>query len=137
MGGFFTEGSGTTVGDIMVSDVITLPPSSTVADVFKLMDEHGVRCVVIIEEDRRVTGIVTDSDVVFRAAGRGSLSQIPAADVMTPDPYCVAPDLDTNNAIRLMGEHGFRRLPVVKNDKLVGLVSIGDIIRAFMKRLSL
>lgn len=137
MAGFFGEDSHATVGDIMVRDVIALPPTASVADAFRIMDEKGVRCIIIADEGGHVSGIITDSDVVFRAAGRGGLSQISVTDVMTPDPYCVPPTLDTNEAIRLMGEHGFRRLPVVDDDKLVGLVSIGDIIRAFMKRLSM
>jgi len=137
MSGLFDDESKMTVGSIMVRDIATLPPTASVADAFKLMEEKDVRSIVVVDEDGGVAGIVTDSDVVFRAAGRGGLSQIPVADVMTPDPYTVEPNLDMNDAIRLMGEHGFRRLPVVENGKLVGLVSIGDIIRAFMKRLSM
>jgi len=135
MPGFFGDESSATVGSIMITDVVTVAPTATVGDVFQVMDETGVRCVIVAEDSGKVAGIVTDSDVVFRAAGRGSLSTISIADIMTPEPYCVDPSLNTNDAIRLMGEHGFRRLPVVENDKLVGLVSIGDIIRAFMQRL--
>lgn len=137
MAGSLKNENGTTVGSIMIDDVVVLPSSATVAEAFELMQEKNVRCVVVTEESGHVAGIVTDSDVVFRAAGRGGLSKILVADVMTPDPYCVPPDLDTNDAIRLMGEHGFRRLPVVEDDKLVGLVSIGDIIGSFMKRLDM
>lgn len=138
MAGFFGNEPHATVGAIMVAEVVTLLPSATVADAFGLMEEKGVRCVVVADESDKVVGIITDSDVVFRAAGRGGLSKMSIADVMTPDPYCVNPELDTNDAIRLMSEHGFRRLPVVDQDnKLVGLVSIGDIIGAFMKRLSI
>ncbi len=135
MNGFFDDESNMAVGSIMIRDVATLPPSASVAEAFELLNEKGVRSIVVVD-DGAVAGIVTDSDVVFRAAGRGALSQIKVAEIMTPDPYTVAPELDMNDAIRLMGEHGFRRLPVVQDGKLVGLVSIGDIIRAFMKRLN-
>lgn len=137
MSGLFDDESSMTVDNIMIRDVATLRPTASVADAFRLMDEKGVRSVVVVDEDDKVVGIITDSDVVFRAAGRGGLSRIPVADIMTPDPYTVEPTLDMNEAIRLMGEHGFRRLPVVEEGRLIGLVSIGDIIRAFMKRLSM
>lgn len=127
--------SGTVVGTIMVRDVVVLPPTATVREACGVMDDKDVRCIVVVDDSDGVRGILTDSDVVFRAAGRGDLSKTAVADIMTPEPYCVSQDLDTNEAIRLMGEHGFRRLPVTDGDQLVGLVSVGDVIRAFMRRL--
>lgn len=131
----FGNESSAVVGSIMITDVVTVPHTADVSHVFETMTDKDVRCVVVLDDSGSVNGIVTDSDVVFRAAGRGALSTISVADIMTPDPYCVPPTLGTNDAIRLMGEHGFRRLPVVEDGKLVGLVSIGDIIGAFMQRL--
>jgi CBS domain-containing protein len=83
--------------------------------------------VVPVVEDGRVTGVVTDRDIVLRAVADGDF-QAEVEDVVSDDVITCTPDMSTADAAELMSEHQIRRLPVVDADeRLVGIVSLGDL----------
>jgi len=94
------------------------------------MEERHVGSLVIIDNDRRPLGIVTDRDLaVRRDAQSGNLSRIKVWEVMTPLPQCVADEASIDEALKMMRGGPFRRLPVVdRGGCVVGLLSVDDIL---------
>ena len=103
--------------------LLVAPPQTTVSDAAKLMAKKNVGAVMVVENDHLV-GIFTERDAVFRviAEGRDSHTTL-LADVMTAAPHTVSPDKSFGYALLLMHENGFRHVPVVEEDKLIGIVS--------------
>lgn len=99
------------------------PPETLVSKAAKLMASKNVGAILVVE-DERLVGIFTERDVVFRVVAQGLDAQSTRlADVMTPAPDTVDPDKPFGSALLMMHEKGFRHLPVVKDGKVVGIVS--------------
>jgi citrate synthase len=121
-----------TVADLMSSPVVTAQPAETIAAVAQRMREHKVGSVVVVDHDARAIGILTERDML-RLAGAGSdASTAKVSEWMTDDPDTVAPDLDATDAFASLSQHGYRHIPVVDAGKLVGIVSMRDLMRVAM-----
>ena len=92
------------------------------------MREQSVGSVVVVDGERAV-GILTERDLVRLASAGADPAVDPVSTWMTPDPDCVAPDLDATVAFTSLAEHGYRHIPVVDGERLVGLVSMRDLMR--------
>jgi CBS domain-containing protein len=90
------------------------------------MKEEDTGVVPIVENGRPV-GVITDRDIVLRAVAVGSQANKPVGEIASGDLAFATPDMSTREATRIMGERQIRRLPVIENDRLVGIVSLGDI----------
>ena len=90
------------------------------------MKEEDTGVVPIVENGRPV-GVITDRDIVIRAVADGSQANKPVREIATGDLVCATPDMSTREATKIMSERQIRRLPVVENDRLVGIISLGDI----------
>ncbi len=113
---------------LMQKDVVTVPPSSTVHDAAVQMKEHHIGSVLIVEEDRKLRGILTDRDIVMTiAADSKDARSTCVRDVMTADPVTINADADVDSALRVMNREHVRRLPVTENGRLVGLLSSADL----------
>ena len=115
------------VRDIMTPNPRTAEPDTTLEEIATLMKQEDVG-VIPVMEDNRVTGIVTDRDIVVRciAAGKDP-TECTAEDIMSEGVNTIAPDADVDEAADLMAEEQVRRLAVVENGRLVGMLSLGDI----------
>ena len=103
--------------------ILKVPPETVVATVARLMAQKNVGAALVVQ-DARVTGIFTERDVVFRVVAPGlDPRTTPVSDVMTPAPHAVEPDKPFGYALLIMHDKGFRHMPVIENDKLVGIVS--------------
>ena len=119
---------GSKVRDVMTSNPLTMEERSSVRDAAIAMTGAGVGPVIVIDEDKNVTGIVTDRDIVVRVVARGlEPEDTPIADVCSRDLAVVTPDDDAAHAAELMRSLAVRRLPVVEGTCAVGVVSIGDL----------
>lgn len=127
----------TTVESIMVKEVHSVTSETKVSEVAHLMLEKHARCIIIVGSDGALQGIVTDSDIAFRCAGRAHTFDLPISEIMTADPISVGPSADIYDVVRIMGERGFRRLPVVEGDKVVGIVSVRDVVRHLLHDLEI
>lgn len=98
-----------------------------VSEACRLMAETQVGSVLIVDDQNRLEGIFTGRDTVKRvvADGRDSTST-KLSEVMTPNPVCMPTDNSAIEALRMMWDGGFRHIPVVDNDRVVGVVSRGD-----------
>ncbi|MGK5448891.1 CBS domain-containing protein [Streptomyces radiopugnans] len=115
------------VSEIMTADPTTVTPRTPIVEVARLMREEDIGEVLVAEEDH-LRGLVTDRDLVVRAmADARDINATTAREVCSSDLVTCAPDDEVGEAVRLMREHALRRLPVVHQDVLVGVVSIGDI----------
>lgn len=118
---------GKSVKDAMTSDVKTAAQSQSITEAAQLMKEEGVGAIPIVDGDRLV-GMLTDRDIVIRAIADGSDPQATqVGDIASRDPVTVRPDDDLDDAIRLMAQHQVRRLPVVEDGHLVGVVATADV----------
>src|SRR5918996_998292 len=118
-------GPATTVADLMSSLVITASPGATAAG---RMAEAGVGSIVILDGDRPV-GILTERDLVRLAADLTPSSEARLSDWATSDPDTIPPDTEPSAAMERMEERGYRHLPVVEDGRLVGVVSLRDLVR--------
>lgn len=111
------------------SAVFSVPPDITVAAAAKEMDRHRVGAILVIEGDR-IVGIFTERDVLARVVAAGVDPEATLIGrVMTRDPITVASSTTVEEIMTLFTNKRFRHLPVVDDGRLVGLISIGDILR--------
>ncbi|KXG78962.1 CBS domain-containing protein [Thermotalea metallivorans] len=114
------------VRDLMTSNVSVASPNTPVHQVAKQMKDLNVGSIPICDQDRHALGIVTDRDIVIRSVSQGNMNAS-AGDVMTSNLVYATPDMDAHEAAALMAKHQVRRLPVVENGKIVGILAIGDL----------
>jgi CBS domain-containing protein len=149
-----------TVADIMDREPVTVSPESSVEEVVRLLKNHELPGVPVVNEGGRCIGIITEADLVL-ADEQGDL-HIPhyielmggvvfleplrhfeerlrkavaskASDMMTADPVTVGPDQTVQEAARIIAEEGHNRLPVVEHGQLVGLVTRVDVLQALAR----
>lgn len=114
------------VRDHMSSDLLTVEATVSIVEVAQRMVERNVGAVLVVD-DGRLAGIMTERDLM-RAVARGLRDDTVVADCMTSDPETIAPDDTTEHAAVLMIHGGFRHLPVVDDDDVVGVLSIRDLV---------
>lgn len=118
---------GKKVRDAMTPGVRSVAPSDSVTEAAQAMKEQDVGSLPVVEAERLV-GIVTDRDIIVRAvAERVDPQTLTVGDVASGDLVTVEPDEDLEEALALMGRHRVRRLPVVENGRLVGVVAQADV----------
>ena len=110
--------------------VWSVPPTATVLEALLVMAEHDIGAVLVVDGDR-LAGILSERDYARKVvlAGRSSKdSQV--KDVMTANVVCIAPNQSIDECMALMTEKRLRHLPVLEKKQVVGLVSIGDLVKA-------
>lgn len=115
--------------DVMTKDTATLGPDATLGEAATLMRQEDCGSIPIVDGGRLV-GIVTDRDIVIRAVAAGKDARnTKVSEVMSADPVCISPDTDVDEAAKVMADRQIRRLPVVEDGKLAGILVIGQIAR--------
>lgn len=109
--------------------VHAIGPNDTVYDAIRKMAEHNIGALLVLEGDR-VVGIVTERDYARKVvlADRSS-KETPVSVIMTPQVLCVSPQQTTEECMAIMTENRVRHLPVMDKGRLIGLVSIGDLVK--------
>ena len=123
------------VGQIMSQKIVTISPDKRVGQALKLMQKHQIRHVPVMEHHRMV-GWLTSRDLreVLLAS---MLEEIKVGDVMVQAPLSVTPDTEVEEAARLIHEHKIGGMPVMEGEKLVGVITMLDLISAFIAMLGL
>jgi CBS domain-containing protein len=114
------------IRDVMTPNPRTVTPDDSIQNAARIMRDEDTGAVPVVENGRPV-GMVTDRDIVIRSVADGGEVNRSVRDIVTTGLVCVSPDMSTREANELMSEHQVRRLPVVENDQLVGIVSLGDL----------
>ena len=120
-----------TVQELMNQKVITVEPSASAALAARLLSRYNVGALPVCTPDRKLRGIVTDRDIVLRCvAPEEDPAQTPVRDIMSRAPATLSPSQDVHAAALAMAAHQVRRMPVVENSKLVGILSLGDLAKS-------
>lgn len=115
------------VRDVMTSGVRTVSPSQSLAEAAEVMKGEDVGSVPVVEEGR-LAGILTDRDIVIRAvADRRDPQTVKVEEIASHDLVTVEPEQDLDEALALMARHQVRRLPVVEQGQLVGMLAQADL----------
>jgi CBS domain-containing protein len=122
-----------TIKDIMTKEVVTIDVNKTVFDAAELMSNKGVGCVIVLVQGFPV-GIITERDMVKRVVAKRSSVDQKVTEVMTKTLITVEPETSLKEAARVMSANAIRRLPVLKNNKLVGIVVATDFVRNVGKK---
>jgi CBS domain-containing protein len=123
----------TTLEAIMTREVFVTPPGASVSDVAGSMLRARFGSAIVMEGSM-LLGIFTERDVLRAAASGSDLGSSRVSDWMTADPVTAEPGMDTDEAIELMMSNGFRHLPVLDGARLIGVVSLRDIVRSQIGR---
>lgn len=116
------------------SDVWSIGPDALVIDALKLMAEKGTGALLVIEQEKLV-GILSERDYARKVALHGKSSvNTPVREIMTPEVVCVRPEQTVEDCMALMTSQRIRHLPVLAGDKLQGVISIGDVVKAVISK---
>lgn len=114
--------------EIMSTNPINIHPEESVAVAARTLTHYNIGALPVCREDGKLCGMVTDRDLVVRCLASGKLPEnTKVKDVMTARVVSAAPDMDIGAAAHLMGRQQIRRLPVVEDGRLRGMVSLGDL----------
>ena len=114
------------VREVMTANPVAVTPQTPINDAARLMLEKNIGDVLIIEGDE-LRGLVTDRDLAVRALAESRPASTPVQQVCSEHVVTCAPEDDVQRAVALMREHALRRLPVVEQGRLVGVISLGDL----------
>jgi len=121
------------VRDIMTKNVVKSDKDSTIYDLARLMDQNRIGCIVIAEDDKPI-GIVTERDIITKCLAKEMKPrEVKAKDIMSSPVITIEPDAEMLEAAKVMVSRMIRRLPVVENNKLVGIITTSDMIRESSK----
>lgn len=127
-----------TCEEVMSRDPLTLSEGETVFTTARVMRENNIGDVIVLDSGEHVKGIVTDRDVVVRAVAEGrDPSETSVGSICSENLTVVAPGDTVDRAVELMRERALRRLPVVEEGRVCGIISIGDLAGEFDERSAL
>ena len=118
------------VRDAMSTVVLTIGPAHTLRQAAALMSARRVGAALVLDPDAGGIGILTERDILRAVAGRTHSSEARVRQWMTPDPVTATPETSAEDALKTMLDGGFRHLPVVEDDRPIGVVSIRHVARA-------
>jgi CBS domain-containing protein len=149
----------TTVRDIMTTDVITLTPETDVVKAAQILLERHINGAPVVDKNGQLVGIICQSDLVaqqkkipiptlftlldgvFQLTSKkqiekemGKIAALTVAEAMTPDPVAVEPDTRIETVAALMVDNSFHTLPVVEDDRLVGIIGKEDVLRTLLPK---
>ena len=114
------------IREVMTPNPRSVSPNDSIQNAACIMRDEDAGAVPVVDNGRAI-GIVTDRDIVVRVVAEGGQLNGLIRDIVTGTLVSATPDMSTREAAQLMSDHQIRRLPVVENDRLVGIVSIGDL----------
>ncbi len=117
------------VREIMTSEgLATASLDTTLAEIAMRMRDENVGAIPVVDDDDNLTGIITDRDIVVRGIAEGEdPNECTAEEILSEQLHTIHPDADLEDAADLMAEHQIRRLPVVEDEVIVGMISLGDL----------
>ena len=115
------------VTDLYRKPPVTVPADATLADAAALMDNEAVGAVVVVDDGRPV-GIVTDRDVVLRGVAHRLPPDARIDAVMSTDVVTLPADADVDDAVALFDQHPFRRLPLLEDGRIAGMITVDDLV---------
>jgi CBS domain-containing protein len=118
-------------------DVVTVSPASTVRELVDLLAQHNVGALVVSSDGQAVEGIVSERDVVRHLQRNAEVLESVVSEIMTAAVHTAVRDDKLDDLMSLMTEQRVRHIPVIEDDVLVGIVSIGDVVKHKIQALEL
>jgi CBS domain-containing protein len=117
-------------------EVVTVDSTESVRDALALLARHGIGALVVSADGQRIDGILSERDIARGLHERGAgLLGDPVSSVMTAEVHTCAPSIGVQDLARMMTDRRVRHVPIVDDDQLVGIVSIGDVVKARLDEL--
>lgn len=114
------------IKDVMKTDVKTIPPGSTVQEAAEKMSQNRIGCLIVVEKERMM-GIITERDILTRLVAENLTASKTRVDkIMTTEVVMIGPDREVSDAAEIMIERRIKKLPVISEDRLVGIVTLFD-----------
>ena len=114
------------IRDLMSTNVVSVSPQQSIQECAALMEQNDIGAIPVVENGE-VRGIVTDRDLTVRATAHGLAAHSPVSECMSQGIKVADANMDIHEAAALMGANQIRRLPVVENNQIVGMLAIGDL----------
>jgi CBS domain-containing protein len=112
------------------SRVVSVRPGDSVGEVCRVLVREGIGAALVLDQDGKVAGVVSERDVMRGLANHGEmLPRLPVERLMTREVVCCSPDDTIDSVMQRMTGGRFRHLPVLRDGRLVGIVSIGDVVK--------
>ncbi len=116
------------IKEVMNRNVIAIKPETSVREAAKVMAKYHIGSLIILEEER-IAGIITEGDILRKVIVEGKdLDETKVREIMTEKVFMIEPDKTIDDAVKLMTEKKIKKLPVMENDKLVGIITASDIM---------
>ncbi|MEM7825459.1 MAG: CBS domain-containing protein [Candidatus Aenigmatarchaeota archaeon] len=116
------------IKEVMNRNVIAAKPETSVREAAKIMSKYHIGSLIILEEEK-ITGIVTEGDILRKVIVEGKdLDETKIKDIMTENVITITSDKTIDDAVKIMTEKKIKKLPVVDNDKLIGIITASDIM---------
>jgi CBS domain-containing protein len=112
------------------TNVVTIHPEQTLREAARLLAERNIGALVVVNEAARPVGILSERDIIRAAARHDDAFSWPVSDIMTRELITGVPQDDVRSVMHTMTEKRFRHLPILEHGELVGIVSIGDVVKA-------
>ncbi|TCL73654.1 CBS domain-containing protein [Rhizobium sp. BK251] len=127
-----------TILDVKGHEVVTAGPDTTLAEAARTLSEHRIGAIVIVGMEGRISGIFTERDVVNALArlGKDSLDET-VGSLMTSKVYRCKEETTVNELMEVMTARRFRHVPVESKGKLIGIISIGDVVKSRIREIEL
>lgn len=117
-------------------EIASVDPGRSIPDVVAVLCQRDIGAVLVLDDAQQIAGIVSERDIARALDEHGpDLSGLTAADLMTREVKHCAPDQDINHVMREMTDGRFRHMPILDDGRLVGIISIGDVVRARIEEL--
>ena len=124
------------INSLMITDPITITENASIQEAIELMKINSIRHLPVVAKGNRLKGFITLADLK-QGLIPSMLTDVSLSDLIVRNPIMVKPDDDVEGAARLIYKHKIGGMPVVKNDKLVGIITETDILRAFINMMGL
>jgi CBS domain-containing protein len=110
-------------------DIITIQPGQLIREAVAILAEYNIGVLVVLDEAGKLVGILSERDIVRQAAQDEKLFERPVSEIMTQQVITGVPQDDIAQVMHTMTERRFRHLPILKDERLIGIISIGDIVK--------
>jgi len=114
------------ISEVMTKNIVSVSSQQTIQEAAQLMKQHNIGAIPVVDSGR-LKGIVTDRDITIRSTAGGVDANTPVSHCMSPNVTVANSNMEVQEVANLMAQHQIRRLPVVDNNQLVGMVALGDL----------
>lgn len=111
-------------------NIFTISPDHTLADAVDSLSKHNVGALVVTDVEGKVVGIISERDIIHQAAASRKIFSLKVSDIMTREVIVGLPEDDVMSVANTMTERRFRHIPILDGEELIGIISIGDLLKA-------